>query len=331
MIADDGKNQKNSAAGRHVLVVGSANIDVSVTTAHFPSPGETVPADAAVISVGGKGANQAVASAAGGAATEFVARIGDDAFGRMVRDDLAARGVGLHELKAVPGETTGLAAIYVDRTGQNCIVVARGANGMLSPADIDVAESLIRSAAVIVLQCESPLETIRRTIELAARHTVPVIFNPAPSEGIDLARMPRGITYLVPNESEASQLSGQSVGSVADAKRCAVQLQSGGIDCVIITLGSEGCVAADAGGARHLPAHRVSAVDTTGAGDAFIGCLAASLAGGHTRDDAIRRALVYASLSTTRRGAQVSYPRREEFEQLLLELSKDARDSLDRR
>jgi ribokinase len=190
---------------------------------------------------------------------------------------------------------------------------------------------LVRSAAVIVLQCESPLETVHRTIELANRHAVPVIFNPAPSEGIDLAHMPRGISYLVPNESEASQLSGLSVGSVDDAKRCAVKLSDGGIDCVIITLGSQGCVVADGDGARHVPAHRVTAIDTTGAGDAFIGCLAASLAGHHTRDEAVRRALVYASLSTTRRGAQVSYPQPDEFEQLLATLSAGARDARDHR
>ena len=296
-----------------VLVIGSANVDVSVTTAVLPRAGETVAGDAAVISMGGKGANQAAAAAACGAPTEFVGRVGDDAFGRMVHESLAARSLGLSHLRATPGATTGLAAIYVDHAGQNCIAVVSGANALLTPDDVAAIQPMIDTAAIIVLQCETPLPTVYRVIELAAASATPVILNPAPCHGIELARLPPGITYLVPNETEAAALTGLPIGSLGEAQACAERLRSAGFPCVIITLGARGCVILDAGGFRHVPAHAVNAIDTTGAGDAFVGCLAAALATGRPLDEAVRRAGVFAALSTTRRGAQLSYPDAVEF------------------
>ncbi len=302
-------------AGRHqVLVVGSANVDVSVSTETLPRPGETVFGDGSVISVGGKGANQAVAAAACGAATHLVARLGQDAFGRMVRDELAARGVEIGEVRQLPDAATGLAAIYVERSGQNCIVVVPGANARLAPPDLEPLAPLFASAAVVVLQCEVPMATVYRALELAAAHRTPAILNPAPFRDLEFARLAGRVTYLVPNETEASQLSGLPVETPAQAERCAAALRERGVDCVIITLGARGCVMADGAPPRHFPAHRVNAIDTTGAGDAFVGCLAASLAGGRPRHEAVRRAIVYSALSTTRRGAQASYPRREDYE-----------------
>jgi ribokinase len=267
------------------------------------------------MAAGGKGANQAVAAASCGVATRFVARVGEDAFGRMVCDALAARGVEIDETRPLPGAATGLAAIYVEHSGQNCIVVVPGANGRLTPADLEPLRELIAGAAVLVLQCEIPMATVYRAVELAAACGTPVILNPAPFRGLDLPHIARAVTYLVPNETEASQISGLPVETPAQAERCAAALHDLGVDCVIITLGARGCVLADAAPPRHFPAHPVSAIDTTGAGDAFVGCLAAALAEGRSREQSIRRAIVYAALSTTRRGAQVSYPRRAEFEQ----------------
>lgn len=300
-----------------VLVIGSANIDVAVATRTLPRPGETVLGDSSVISVGGKGANQAVAAAASGAATRFVARTGADAFGQMVRDELARRGLPAADLLALPDAATGLAAIYVEHSGQNCIVVVPGANAHLLPADVDRVGELIGTAAILVLQCEIPLPSVYRAIDVAAARGTPVLLNPAPCSGLDLARIAPRLAYLVPNETEAAQLLGQAVDSPAEAAQAALALHRLGVGCAIVTLGARGCVAAWDGATHHFPAPRVASVDATGAGDAFVGCFAAAIAAGARPTDAIRRAIVYAALSTTRRGAQVSYPERAEFEAAL--------------
>jgi len=299
----------------YVLVIGSANLDVSVSAAVLPLPGETVIGNGAFIALGGKGANQAVAAAACGAATHFVGRVGADAFGRMIQEGLRRRGVHTEELREVDAVATGVASISVEDSGANCIIVVPGANATLTPADLDVLEPLVRGAALLVMQCEIPLETVYRGVELAAAAGRPVILNPAPARaGLDLSRIARHLTYLVPNETEAAQIAGRQIETVQDATDFGNRLIAQGIDCVIVTLGAQGCVAVDAQSARHYPGHRVAAIDTTGAGDAFVGCLAAGLATGRSRDESIRRAVLYSALSTTQRGAEASYPRLEEFE-----------------
>ncbi len=302
---------------RPVLVIGSANVDVAVATATLPRPGETVFGDSAAISVGGKGANQAVAAAASGAETRFIARTGSDAFGDMVRDELARRGLPTAQVLAVSEAGTGLAAIYVEHSGQNCIVVVPGANAHLTPTDIEDAQGSIAAAAILVLQCEIPHQSLYRAIDLAKECGTPVLLNPAPCQGLDLSRVASSVTYLIPNESEAAQLLGRPVESLADAHDAALQLHRLGVTCAIVTLGARGCVGAWEGTTQHFAAMPVNAIDTTGAGDAFVGSFAASIAAGLTPSAAIRRAIVYAALSTTRRGAQVSYPERAEFEAAL--------------
>ncbi len=310
-------NHPSRAAAPHVLVIGSANVDVSVSTAVLPRPGETVIGRTSFITVGGKGANQAVAAAACGATTHFVGRTGADAFGRMLREGLAARHVRVDALRELDDAATGVATISVEDSSKNCIIVVPGANERLTAADLDEAEPLIQDAAVVVLQCEIPMDTVYRAIELAAASQKPVILNPAPFRGLDVGRIAGAVTYLIPNETEASQLRGRPIETIEQAEECGAWLHAQGIPCVIITLGAQGCVAADAQAVRHFAGHRVAAIDTTGAGDAFVGCLAAALASGRSREESIARALLYSALSTTRRGAQVSYPSLQEFEAAL--------------
>ena len=298
----------------YVLVIGSASVDVSVMSAALPRPGETVIGHTSLIAPGGKGSNQAVAAAACGAETHFVGRTGADSFGAIIRNGLADRGVHIEELKALADAASGLATISVEDSGKNAIVVIPGSNGRLVPADLDAVSALIRDAGVVVLQCEIPMETVYRAIELSQMSGTMVVLNPAPFRGLDLARIARGVTYFVPNETEAAQVWGRPIENLRQAETCASWLRAQGIPCAIITMGDQGCVVADELPARHYPAHRVTAVDTTGAGDAFVGCLAASLATGHSRDESIRRALLYSAQSVTARGAQVSFPRAEDFE-----------------
>lgn len=304
-------------AAPYVLVVGSANVDVSVRTAVLPQPGETVIGHGSLITLGGKGANQAVASAACGATTHFVGRIGDDAFGRMVKEGLRDRRVQIDEMRTIPAAATGLATISVEDSSKNCIIVVPGANACLQPADLDELAPLIRNATAVVVQCEIPMASVYRTVELAVGSGTAVILNPAPFQGLDLPRIAGVITYLVPNETEAAQICGQTIETIDQAKDCGRWLHGQGIECVIITLGAQGCVVVDQQPVRHHAGYPVAAVDTTGAGDAFVGCLAASLATGRSRDESIGRALLYSALSTTRRGAQDSYARAEEFERAL--------------
>jgi ribokinase len=313
-MPEDSSAMNNAAGHAYVLVIGSASVDVSVMTAALPQPGETVIGHGSLIAPGGKGSNQAVAAVACGAATHFVGRTGADAFGGMIRQGLAERGVQIGELRALADVASGLATISVEDSGKNAIVVVPGSNGRLMPGDLDPIATLIGGAAVVVLQCEIPMDTVYRAIELSHAAAVPVILNPAPFRGLDLARAARGVTYLVPNETEASQLWGAPVETLAQAETCASWLHAQGIPCVVITLGAKGCMVAGDQAARHYDGHRVTAVDTTGAGDAFVGCLAASLASGRSREESIQRALLYSALSVTARGAQVSFPQAVDFE-----------------
>ncbi len=311
----------NHGGSAYVLVIGSASVDVSVMTAALPQPGETVIGHGSLIAPGGKGSNQAVAAAACGAVTHFVGRTGADSFGAIIRSGLAARGVHIDELQSLADVASGLATISVEDSGKNAIVVVPGSNGRLVASDLDAITPLIRDAAVLVLQCEIPIDTVYRAIELAHSYGTPVVLNPAPYRGLDLTRIARGVTYFVPNETEAAQVWGRPVENLRHAENCASWLRAQGIPCVIITLGDQGCVVADEHAARHYPGHRVAAVDTTGAGDAFVGCLAASLATGHSRDESIRRALLYSAVSVSGGGAQVSFPRAVYFERSWIENS----------
>ena len=296
-----------------IAVVGSANVDLTSFTDHFPKPGETVFGESFDLGFGGKGANQAVAAKYCGAKVQMVARVGDDLFGPATIENFKSLKVGARHVKSVSGVASGVAPIFVDKTGQNRIVVVKGANDRLTPKAVDRAASSLKKADVIILQFEVPLATVYHTVRFARKHKIRCIVNPAPAAKIDLKKLEH-VDYFIPNESEAATITGKPVDSVEQAQSCAEYLLGKGIRRVIITLGSKGALLAGKEGMELVPAFKLRVKDTTGAGDAFIGSFAVFLAEGLAERDAIARANLYAGLSTTGIGTQKSFFQRRAFD-----------------
>jgi ribokinase len=296
-----------------IAVIGSANIDLVTYTDQFPRPGETIFGREFSLGFGGKGANQAVAARLCGAEVAMVARVGDDLFGPATIENLKATGIDVSRVLQTPGVSSGVAPIFVEPGGQNRIWVVKGANDRLTPADVDVAADTLRSADFLVLQLEIPLETVYYALRLARKRGIQSILNPAPGQSLDLAKV-AAADYIIPNETEAEALTGIAVHNLDDAKSSARSLLNGGVPRVIVTLGANGALYADADGMEHIAPFPVQPVDTTGAGDAFIGSLACFLAEGGERTTALRRANLYAALSTLGAGTQKSFVSRQRFE-----------------
>jgi ribokinase len=297
----------------HVVVVGSANIDLTTFTDQFPRPGETIFGRKFQLGFGGKGANQAVAAALCGARVSMVARVGDDLFGPATVANFKAQGIDASHVWITSGQSSGVAPIFVDSAGQNRILVVKGANDALTPADVDAAAPLLRQADCIVLQLEVPVETVYYTLRFARQNGIRGILNPAPGQPLDLAELAYA-DYVVPNETEAEALSGLPVRTIEEARACARYLIDSGLRRVIITLGGNGALCAGAEGMEHAAPHRVEPVDTTGAGDAFIGSFACFLGSGYSESEALARANVYAALSTLSTGTQMSFVTAERFQ-----------------
>ncbi|WP_300759943.1 ribokinase [Janthinobacterium sp.] len=294
-----------------IVVIGSINMDLVLRVPRMPLPGETLTGGAFRTIPGGKGANQAVACArlsgkveAGGQQVAMIGCVGDDAFGATLRAALRSDGVIDSHITTLPGVASGIASILVDDNGQNSIVIAGGANDLLSPAHIDAAQELIAQADIVVLQLETPMATVEHAIKLARSLGKTVVLNPAPA-----AQVPAGlleqVDYLIPNEIEAAMLTGSDS---SDASTLARALQQQGSDNVIITLGAKGVHAALYGGDYDFPAEAVKAVDTTAAGDTFIGGFVAGLASGLDEAEAIAQGQRAAAWSVTKPGAQTSIP-----------------------
>lgn len=296
-----------------IAVVGSANVDLSTFTDAFPRPGETIFGREFQLGFGGKGANQAVAAQLCGAEVCMVARVGDDLFGPASIQNFASYGIDTTNVLKTPGISSGVAPIFVDSSGQNRILVVKGANDKLSPEDVNAAAGLLRHADFIVLQLEVPVETVYHTLRFAREHGVRTILNPAPAQPVDLREI-ISADYLIPNESEAEAISGRPVRNLDEARHCVQRLLQQGFRRVIITLGANGAILAGPECLRHAPAFAVPAIDTTGAGDAFIGSLAYFLSTGCDEFEAILRANLYAALSTLQAGTQRSFASRERFE-----------------
>ena len=297
-----------------IAVVGSANVDLTTFTDRFPKPGETIFGQKFDLGFGGKGANQAVAARLCGADVFMVARVGSDLFGPATIENFKRLGIDTTHVKQVEGLSSGVAPIFVEPDGQNRILVVKGANDALKPADVDAAAETLKAADCIVLQFEIPLETVYYSIGFARRHGIRCILNPAPGQPVDMRAL-ADLDYFVPNESEAETITGMAVRNVEDAKKCAEKLLAGGIRRVIVTLGANGSLLAGRGVSEHLPPYAVKSIDSTGAGDAFIGSFAVFLAEGVSEPEAVRRANLYAGLSTTGIGTQKSFYDRGRFDE----------------
>jgi ribokinase len=301
------------ARSPRIAVVGSANTDLTTFSDSFPRPGETIFGTSFDLGFGGKGANQAVAARLCGADVVMVAKVGNDLFGEATVKNFAALGIDTSHVGIVEGVSSGVAPIFVDPSGQNRIIVVKGANDTLKPADVDAAAADLRTVDTIVLEFEIPLETIYYVVRFTQKNKIRCIVNPAPAQPADLAAL-SAADYFIPNETEAEMITGLPVHSVEEAKRCASALLEKGFRRVVITLGSRGSLLATAEGAELIPPFPVAPKDTTGAGDAFIGSFAVFLAEGLPEKEALRRANLYAALSTIHVGTQKSFPKRAEFE-----------------
>ena len=301
-----------------VCVIGSSNLDFTVAVPRLPRPGETVSGGQLVVSPGGKGANQAVAARRLGAEVRFVTLLGADLMGDRLRATLLGAGLPPEGLGRTDEAPTGVALIAVDPDGRNQIAVAPGANHRLTPERLAVHAGALVWADMILLQLETPIETVRWALREARRLGKRTILNPAPARVLPLPVdvLPL-VDYLTPNETEAGLLTGEEVAGVEGARTAGRRLVSLGVRAVVVTLGADGAVLVDAGSSIHVPAFAVSPVDTVGAGDAFNGALATLLAARAPVEAALVVANAAGGLTCTRRGAVDALPTRPEVEALL--------------
>jgi ribokinase len=308
---------------KKILVVGSSNTDLIIKVPEIPRPGETLLGGKFQTFPGGKGANQAVAAARAGGEVVFIAAVGDDAYGEEAVRGYKTDHINTENIKVCKGIPSGIAMITISDKGENAITVASGANAELLPEDLDEAEEAFDEADYMLIQLETPLETVRKAVEICAEFNTKVILNPAPAADLP-DEILSGTGIITPNETEAERLTGVRVANEQEALKAAEVLHDRGVEKVIITLGSEGAFLSDreSGVAKKVPGFRVTAVDTTAAGDVFNGYLAVCLSEGCAMEEAIRAAHAAAALSVQKLGAQSSIPRREETDYYLKQSQK---------
>lgn len=296
-----------------VCVVGASNIDLVSYVPRLPVLGETLHGSRFSTGFGGKGANQAVMAAKLGASVAMVSKVGRDDFGDRTLDNFRRFGVDVEQVSQTDRASTGVAPIFVDPAGNNAIVIVTGANDLLEPADIDAAGPAIDAAGVLLCQLEIPVQVTAAALRAARRAGTMAVLNPAPARDDLPADLLADCDVLCPNQAEAGQLTGRSVETVDDAAQAARDLLGRGPGAVVVTLGPEGCIVADRAGVDRVPGCAVEAVDSTGAGDAFVGALGYYLARGDRLPDAAGWANRIAALSVCRPGTQASYPDRGEL------------------
>jgi ribokinase len=299
-----------------LVVLGSINADHILNIEQFPQPGETVIGKQYTVAFGGKGANQAVAAGRAGADISFIACVGEDDIGERVRKQLASDDIDTSPVEAISGATTGVALIFVNAEGENVIGIDAGANKAVTPEYLNRYQQNIIEASALLMQLESPLETVIAAAKLAKQHNTQVILNPAPACDLP-AELLSLVDIITPNETEAERLTGVQVNNNDDAARAAKVLHEKGIDTVIITLGSKGVWLSQKGEGKQIVGFRVKAIDTIAAGDTFNGALVTSLLEGKSMESAVRFAHAAAAIAVTRPGAQPSVPWRHEIDDFL--------------
>ncbi len=302
-----------------ILVIGSINYDLVVYTQRHPVPGETILGDRFQTFPGGKGANQAIAAARLGADVQMIGRIGQDGFGEELLQNLQLNHVDTTHIMKVP-EPTGTALITVDAKGQNSIIVVPGANATLTRQDIDALKTTIQRTKVLVMQLEIPLDVVIHAIDIAYASGITILLNPAPATQIPIETL-RKVTFLIPNESELALLSGIEINNFSDCRKAVSHLQSLGCNQIILTRGEHGAYYFYQDNQIFAPSFTVPVVDTTAAGDAFIGGLAVALADDLDLHIALLRASAAGALAVTKAGAQTSLPEKSALEEFLLKHS----------
>ena len=300
-----------------IIVAGSSNIDMTAYVKTLPRPGETIGDGRFLQANGGKGANQAVAAARLGGDVVFLTCVGDDLQGRMLKEVFALDGIHTEHMKFSANSPTGTALIFVADDGENCIAVAPGANGEILPEDIDAVADVFSEASWLLLQLEVPLQTVYHAVDVAFAKGIRVILNPAPISGAIPQEVLHKLWLITPNETEAEKLTGIKIDSAEDAFRASEVLLAQGVQNVIVTLGSSGSVICSASCREFVPARKVEAVDTVGAGDVYNGALVTALSERKSLPDAARFATLASSIAVTRPGAQTGIPHRPEVDALL--------------
>lgn len=296
-----------------IVVIGSCNTDMVIKVHHLPLPGETIIGYDFMTNQGGKGANQAVAVARMGGDTAFIARLGDDGFGRNSLALLKKEGIDTEYVNFTEGVSTGVAMIPVDEKGENSIIVASGANAMLSEADIDAAKELIANASIVLMQLETPIPTLMQAAKIAHEAGVKVVLNPAPFPKEPLpAEFLQNVDLIIPNETEITGMTGVEINSKDTIKKAMLRICEIGVKNVVLTAGGAGAYLLENGELVNVPTFKTNVVDTTAAGDTFCGSLCVALSRGESLNDAVRFANKAASISVSRMGAWRSIPQKEE-------------------
>ncbi len=297
-----------------ILVIGSLNADLVVRAPRFPSPGETIQGENLITIPGGKGANQAVASARLGAQVAMIGRVGTDAFGSTLINNLEQNKVETDRIITDGSSATGTAVIVVDPQGQNSIILSPGANAKVTPSDISPGS--FSDYRLLLLQLEIPIETVIHSANLAREKGLLILLNPAPAYNLpdDLLRT---ADYILPNETELGLLTGKPVNDLASVGTAGLSLLARGAKNIIITLGAQGALIVNKDGVNLIPSYKVNVVDTTAAGDAFIGGLAVGLLNGKSLEDAVQYACACGALAVTKFGAQPSLPTAEDVNEII--------------